>query len=168
MAFDIFQISFLMWVFCHFKAKSSRPINYSSRMHVFNFIQPYFFYPERVPIFFFWILFSYRDKAAANSLEFVYSSELKVGVLYYNLIIQHWHYFKLKNNRYSRCGLKANRLFKSFQCLTLKWNHRMTPASCSPFLQTELSLYIPTCTCKIPSRIGAPYLQYLSCGSGSS
>lgn len=53
MAFDIFQISFLMWVFCHFKAKSSRPINYSSRMHVFNFIQPYFFYPERVPIFFF-------------------------------------------------------------------------------------------------------------------
>lgn len=168
MAFDIFQISFLMWVFCHFKAKSSRPINYSSRMHVFNFIQPYFFYPERVPIFFFGILFSYRDKAAANSLEFVYSSELKVGVLYYNLIIQHWHYFKLKNNRYSSCGLKANRLFKSFQCLTLKWNHRMTPASCSPFLQTELSLYIPTCTCKIPSRIGAPYLQYLSCGSGSS
>lgn len=166
MAFDIFQISFLMWVFCHFKAKSSRPINYSSRMHVFNFIQPYFLSTESTN--FFWILFSYRDKAAANSLEFVYSSELKVGVLYYNLIIQHWHYFKLKNNRYSSCGLKAKRLFKSFQCLTLKWNHRMTPASCSPFLQTELSLYNPTCTCKIPSRIGAPYLQYLSCGSGSS
>lgn len=63
---------------------------------------------------------------------------------------------------------RAVGLFKSFQCLTLKWNHRMTPASCSPFLQTELSLYKPTCTCKKPSRIGAPYLQYLSCGSGSS
>lgn len=166
MAFDIFQY---FWCGCFVIWKRNHlSIILLECMYLISFSP--IFYPQRVPIFFFFflILFSYRDKAAANSLEFVYSSELKVGVLYYNLIIQHWHYFKLKNNRYSTCGLKANRLFKSFQCLTLKWNHRMTPASCSPFLQTELSLYIPTCTCKIPSRIGAPYLQYLSCGSGSS
>lgn len=163
MAFDIFQY---FWCGCFVIWKRNHlSIILLECMYLISFSP--IFYPQRVPIFF-WILFSYRDKAAANSLEFVYSSELKVGVLYYNLIIQHWHYFKLKNNRYSSCGLKANRLFKSFQCLTLKWNHRMTPASCSPFLQTELSFYIPTCTCKIPSRIGAPYLRYLSCGSGSS
>lgn len=165
MAFDIFQY---FWCGCFVIWKRNHlSIILLECMYLISF-SPIFFIQRGYQFFFFWILFSYRDKAAANSLEFVYSSELKVGVLYYNLIIQHWHYFKLKNNRYSSRGLKANRLFKSFQCLTLKWNHRMTPASCSPFLQTELSLYKPTCTCKKPSRIGAPYLQYLSCGSGSS
>lgn len=149
-----------MWVFCHLKAKSS--INYSSRMYVFNFIQPYFLSTEGTNFFFGYCFHIVIKLQRIRSSLCTLPSWRSVS---FTII---WLFSIDTTSNWKTTDTRAVGLFKSFQCLTLKWNHRMTPASCSPFLQTELSLYKPKCTCKKPSRIGAPYLQYLSCGSGSS
>lgn len=158
MAFDIFQY---FWCGCFVIWKRNHlSIILLECMYLISFSP--IFYPQRVPIFFGYCFHIVIKLLRIRSSLCTLPSWRSVS---FTII---WLFSIDTTSNWKTTDTRAVGLFKSFQCLTLKWNHRMTPASCSPFLQTELSLYKPTCTCKKPSRIGAPYLQYLSCGSGSS
>lgn len=158
MAFDIFQY---FWCGCFVIWKRNHlSIILLECMYLISFSP--IFYPQRVPIFFGYCFHIVIKLLRIRSSLCTLPSWRSVS---FTII---WLFSIDTTSNWKTTDTRAVGLFKSFQCLTLKWNHRMTPASCSPFLQTELSLYKPACTCKKPSRIGAPYLQYLSCGSGSS
>lgn len=163
MAFDIFSI-FLVWVFCHLKAKSS--INYSSRMYVFNFIQPYFLSTEGTNFFFGYcfhiVIKLQRIRSSLCTLPSWRSVSFTIIWLFSIDTTSNW-----KTTDTRAVG------WRQTVCLNLSnawpWSEIIEwPPPLAPLFYKRNSLYNPTCTCKKPSRIGAPYLQYLSCGSGSS
>lgn len=162
MAFDIFQY---FWCGCFVIWKRNHlSIILLECMYLISFSP--IFYPQRVPIFFGYcfhiVIKLLRIRSSLCTLPSWRSVSFTIIWLFSIDTTSNW-----KTTDTRAVG------WRQTVCLNLSnawpWSEIIEwPPPLAPLFYKRNSLYNPTCTCKKPSRIGAPYLQYLSCGSGSS